>query len=85
MKSKNYDREISLICPTCGESQFIYDVGEKIENMVFQCHSCKQKFSRDDLIRENGEIIDEIISEIKDEIIRDATEELRKALKKGFK
>ncbi len=85
MKSKNYNREISLLCPTCGESQFEYDDEVEIENMEFKCLSCNQVFSKDDLIKENGELIEEHFSEMSEEILEDAAKELRKAFKRGFK
>lgn len=85
MTSKNYDREISLMCPTCGESQFKYDDEAEIENMEFQCISCNQVFSKDDLLKENGELIEEHFSEMGNEILEDTAKKLKKAFKRGFK
>jgi predicted nucleic acid-binding Zn-ribbon protein len=85
MKSKNCNREIYLLCPTCGESQFEYDDEVKIENMEFKCLSCNQLFSKGDLIKENGELTEEHFSEMGEEILEDAAKKLRKAFKKGLK
>jgi len=85
MNSKNYDRKVSLMCPTCGESIFKYDNEVEIENMEFECISCKQVFSRDELMNENREVFERAFSEMGKEMLEDAAKELRKAFKKGFK
>lgn len=85
MNSKNYDRKVSLMCPTCGESIFKYDNEVEIGNMEFECISCEQVFSRDELMNENREVFERAFSEIGKEALEDAAKELRKAFKKGFK
>jgi uncharacterized Zn finger protein (UPF0148 family) len=84
MNPDKYNRSISLLCPTCGCSDFKYGdgVGETIQ--VMTCASCKREFNKDDLIKENSENIDENLSEIKEEATKDAVNELRKSLKKSF-
>lgn len=84
MKSKGYDRKVILMCPTCGESQFEYDSDCEIENMELKCISCEQTYSRDELMKENGEIFEEKFQEIGEGILEDAAQELKKAFKKGF-
>jgi len=85
MKSKNYDRKVSLMCPTCGESIFKYDNEVEIENMKFKCISCEMVFSRDELMDENREVFESAFSEMGKEILEDAAKELKKAFKNGFK
>jgi hypothetical protein len=85
MNPKNYDGKVSLMCPTCGESIFKYDNEVEVEIMGFECISCEQVFSRDELMDENREIFERVFSEIGKEMLEDAAKELRKAFNKGFK
>lgn len=85
MKSKNYDRQVSLICSTCGGNQFEYDDEVEEEIREYRCISCDRSFTKDELFKENGEIFDEQISEIGEEVLKDAAKELDKAFKKAFK
>src|SRR5690625_5672074 len=80
MNPKNYDRKVSLMCSTCGESIFKYDHEVEIENMEFECISCEQIFSRDELMDENRENFERVFSEIGKEMLEDAAKKLRKAL-----
>jgi hypothetical protein len=41
--------------------------------------------TKDDLIRENGEIIDAHVDEMKDAMLKDAKKEISDMLKKAFK
>lgn len=84
MNSEKYNRSISLLCPTCGCSDFSYDEGSDETIQVMICASCEREFDKDELIQENSENIDEHLSEVKDEVVKDAAEELRKSLKKAF-
>ncbi len=84
MESEKYNRSISLLCPTCGCSDFSYEEGSCETIQVITCASCEREFNKDELIRENSENIDEHLSEIKDEVVKDVAEELRKSLKKAF-
>ena len=52
--------------------------------VIVKCISCEREFTKDELIRENSENIDEHISEIGRQTTKDAAEELRKSLKKAF-
>jgi uncharacterized Zn finger protein (UPF0148 family) len=84
MKPGRYNRSISLLCPTCGCSDFSYEEGSDETIQVMNCASCGREFNKDDLIQENGENIEEHLSEVKEEVLRDITDELRKSLKKAF-
>lgn len=64
MKSKNYDRQVILICSTCGETQFEFDDKVDKEIRKYKCISCDRTFTRDELLKKNGEIIDEQVSKI---------------------
>ncbi|PMH75147.1 ECs_2282 family putative zinc-binding protein [Vibrio cyclitrophicus] len=84
MNPEKYNRNISLLCPTCGCSEFSYGEGVDETIQIMTCASCNREFNKDDLIQENSENIDEHLSEIKDEVVKDAADELRKSLKKAF-
>jgi len=84
MDPEKYNRSVSLLCPTCGCTQFSYDEGADKTIQVMTCASCEREFNRDELIRENSENIDEHLSEIKKEVTKDLTAEIRKSLKKAF-
>ena len=81
MKFKNYDRQVSLICPTCGNTQFEFDDEIEEEIRKYKCIACDSVFTKNEIIKENGEIIDEQISEIGEDVKKD----LEKALKEAFK
>lgn len=84
MEPDKYDRQVALVCPICGSSQF--ETGDDIEESmaIVKCISCGREFTKDVLIRENGENIDEHISEIRKESVEDAAMELKKTIKKAF-
>jgi len=81
MKSKNYDRQLSLTCTTCGESQFEYDDKISEEIRGYRCVCCDRVFTKDELVKENGEILEEHLNEIGEEVLKDAVKELKKAFK----
>ena len=85
MKNKNYNRNVSLLCPTCGSSHFSYEngVGETIE--IAKCASCGREVTKDELIHENSENISEHVKEIGKIVTDDIAKQLRESLKKAFK
>ncbi|WP_423209418.1 ECs_2282 family putative zinc-binding protein [Proteus mirabilis] len=84
MNPEKYNRSISLLCPTCGCSDFSYEDGGDETIQVMTCASCGREFNKDELIQENSENIDEHLSEIKEEVLKDVQDELHKSLKKAF-
>lgn len=83
MNDSDYDRELTLLCPTCGSGQFIYD--EEDESKPVTCADCGRETTRDALIRENQERIDLQVEEIGQELLEDAAKELNKSLRDAFK
>ena len=85
MDAEKYNREIKLLCPTCGCDQFEFNksVDETIE--LSKCMSCGRQLTKDELIRENNENISEHLKEIGNQFINDAEKELKDHLKKAFK
>lgn len=84
MDSEKYNRNVRVLCPTCGCSDFSYSEATDETIQVMTCASCDREFTRDELLQENSENIQENLSEIKDEILKDVADELRKSLKKAF-
>lgn len=84
MNPEIYNRRISLLCPTCGCSDFSYEEGSDETVQIMTCASCEREFNKEELIQENSENIDENLSEIKGEVVKKVADELRKSLKKAF-
>jgi uncharacterized Zn finger protein len=85
MDPNKYPRNIALICPTCGGTQFEYDeINMDDENAVVRCISCDRKMTNGELIQENSENIDKHAEEIGQEVLNDAAKELTEGLKRAF-
>lgn len=78
MNDEKYSRKVTLSCPTCGNSNFEYDPNN---TGSIRCPSCEREFSKDELIRENGEIIENNLDEVKREIAKDIKKELQNLFK----
>ena len=85
MDAEKYNRDISLMCPTCGCTQFEYHSGVDETIELVKCASCGRKIPKDDLLRENSENISEHVKEVGDQVVQDAAKELKDTLKKAFK
>jgi len=82
MDSDKYSRPIKLLCPTCGHGDF--ERNTAVEDGPIRCTSCDRVITREELIRENGEIIESEVAEVKTEIVADYTKELRDSMRKAF-
>lgn len=80
--ASKYDRAVTLMCPTCGDTQFEHD--EHDENVAVTCVSCGLKITRTDLIEANSENISGQVEQIKSEVVADMKAQLQKSLK-GFR
>lgn len=85
MNSEKYNRSVALLCPTCGSSQFSSSKPDDVESELLTCASCSREITRDDLIRENSENVDEHIKEIGREVTKDLALELKNILASAFK
>jgi uncharacterized Zn finger protein (UPF0148 family) len=84
MDAEKYNRNVNLLCPTCGSTHFEYETGvEEIIEMV-KCASCGRSLTRDELLSENSENIHEHLSEIQQQATKDIAKEVKDALKKAF-
>lgn len=84
MDSEKYNRSVNLLCPTCGNSQLEIQ-GNDQENKIIRCPSCDRIMTKEELIRENGVIIDANVDEMKEEILKDVKKEFNDMLKNTFK
>lgn len=77
---EKYERNITLLCPVCGNSEF-----EHFEGIdMVKCIGCGRVTDKDELIQENGVAIESQLDEIKNEINKDLHKELNKMLKDAF-
>lgn len=85
MDNEKYNRKITLLCPTCGNSQL--EVVENIPEVegIIRCPSCGREMNKEELIRENGENIEANIEEVKNEVVKDVEKEVKTMLKNAFK
>lgn len=79
MKLNNLDRQISMLCPTCGGKDFIFD--EHDENGPVTCSQCERQLTRAELVAENSELI----AENQNEIAREAKKQIEAEMKKCSK
>jgi hypothetical protein len=80
MDAEKYNRSITLRCSTCAGSDFEFEDAAG----PLRCTSCDRVFSREELIAENGEIIEAEVAEVKAELLGDVTKELRDSFRKAF-
>lgn len=85
MDTEKYNRSITLLCPTCGCTQFKSSETTNSESELLICASCGRELTRDELIRENSENIDEHVKEIGKEVTDEIGRELKKQLAATFK
>jgi len=84
MDSEKYNKSITLLCPTCGNSQLETQDDDQ-EKEIIRCPLCDRTMTKEELIRENSEIIDANVEEMKEEIFKDAKKEINNMLKNAFK
>lgn len=80
MAKSDLSRSVSMQCSTCGGMQFEYEA----ETGPFRCIGCDRTFTREELLRENGRLIDNEVGEMAAEVGKHAREELRKSLSKAL-
>ena len=85
MNNDKYSRNIELRCPTCGGTQFEYGDDIGADHAIVRCIGCDRTMTKDELIKENAENIDEHAKEIGKEAMEDLAKKMKKDLKKAFK
>jgi hypothetical protein len=77
LSPQKYNRDITLLCPTCGGSDF---ASKSDTDEVIQCARCKRELTKDDLVKANTENVAEHADEMVRELTEDIDKELRRAL-----
>lgn len=81
MKS-DYDRKLTLLCPTCGSSSLSChddDLDEAVRE--YSCEDCGSGFNHQQLMDGNASRVSAAIEEIKSDVVAD----IRSSIKKMFK
>jgi hypothetical protein len=83
MASSKIKRSVSMQCSTCGGTPFEHEAATG----PFRCVGCDRTFEREELLRENGRLIDSEVAEMTTDVAKYARDELRKAFagSKNFK
>ena len=85
MKSHKYNREVSLMCATCGGTQFEFSDSIPEAIREYECKQCNRVYSKEELYALNRDNLEAHKKEIGEEVVRDATKELKKSLEKAFR
>lgn len=80
LDAEKYNRQITLLCPTCGGTQFEHDDENTDDDKIFKCASCQREITKSDLLREKEENISTHVDEVKKEIIGDVEREIQREL-----
>lgn len=83
--SDKYNRQVGLLCPTCGCDQFEFESGVEDTIELAKCASCNRILTKDELIAENSESIETHVKEIGEEVKKDLVKGFREGLKKAFR
>lgn len=79
LNAEKYARNVSLLCPTCGQSQFEFDAENLQDDSIVKCTSCQLTFTKAQLVEANSENISGHVTEIGKELTHDLRKEFRKA------
>lgn len=83
MKPEKHERTVTLLCPTCGGTEFKLE-SDAPESTV-TCTRCERTLTRDELIRENSENIELHLEDVRAGIIKDVAKELQNSLRKALR
>lgn len=78
MRNDKLSNSLSMHCSTCGGTAFEYEP----ETGPYKCVGCDRTFEKEELLRENGEVIDSEISELAPHLVKHARDEFQKVLRK---
>ena len=85
---KDLRREVSMLCPVCGNDQFesldvqCLDPNDAPDSTLLKCSDCGATFTKDELIQENSLKIELAVDEMAEEAAKEIEKELKKAFKK---
>ena len=79
MPLPNLDRSVGMICSTCAGDQFEHDP-ENLDAPI-RCAGCDRIYTREQLIAENGEMIESALDDIKADVMDHASKTFRDAFR----
>jgi hypothetical protein len=72
MNNEDYVRKVTMLCPTCGVTQFEYEETEvQNDDCIFKCPNCALVLTKGELIERNNDVIEAGAQEIGQEVIKD--------------
>lgn len=75
----DYSRQVTLLCPVCGNSQFT-----TISDSRYSCSDCQAEFDKESLISQNTESTEAMVEDLKKELLADIEKDFKRILK-GFR
>ena len=85
MNSDKLNRSVTLLCPTCGNTEMESLDGSHDVSDSFKCNGCGLEITKEDLINANQENINANLDEVKELATKEFKSEFEKILKKAFK
>ena len=74
---KDLSREVAMLCPLCENDQFecldeeFEDGVDTLDEVLFRCSDCGSVFTKEELIAENAEVLDNAVEDIKEEFLKE--------------
>lgn len=87
-KMRNLDRNITMLCPLCGNDQFslvdkeYQELVDAPDNARIKCSDCDTIYTKQEILSANAEKISIAAEEMVQDAMQDFEKELKKALKK---
>ena len=74
---KDLSREVAMLCPLCENDQFecldeeFEDGVDTLDEVRFRCSDCGSVFTKEELIAENTEVLNNAVENIKEEFLKE--------------
>ena len=76
---EKHNRNVTLLCPTCGQNQFEYEPEGLDDNSPMKCIHCQLILTKAQLIEANRENVSAHVKEMSEAIISDLQKDLTRA------
>lgn len=80
MNLEKHNQQLSMKCPSCGNTKFI----SSDEDSKVVCARCDHQTSRKELIASNQKHIKAVVNDVKKKVVKDVELEVKKMFKKAF-
>lgn len=80
---KDLSRKVAMLCPLCGNDQFgclDEELGDSVDTpdeARFRCSDCGSVFTKEELIAENAEVLDNAVEDIKEDLLKELQKEMK--------